>query len=102
MKQTIVGGRILFNGQEYGGADEMPPEARRMYEAIVADEDGNGIPDLMEMKGRDAIRAVWKVARAGTSSAPAAHAMTFRVETTGWRLLLVAAAALIAYLAFRG
>ncbi len=47
--------RIVFNGQEYSSVDEMPEEARRIYEqamsGVLADTDKNGIPDLFERGG---------------------------------------------------
>src|SRR5262245_32816554 len=46
--------RILFNGVEYDGVEQMPPEARAAYERtlrmIGQDKDGNGIPDVLEGK----------------------------------------------------
>lgn len=43
--------RIVFNGQEYAGVDEMPPDVRRDYErtmALMADRDADGVPDALE------------------------------------------------------
>jgi hypothetical protein len=40
---------INFNGQEYDSPDAMPPEVRRLYEManqMLADKDGDGVPDL--------------------------------------------------------
>lgn len=51
--------QINFNGKTYNSLDEMPPEARQAYEqamALLADQDGNGLPDFVEglLKGQGA------------------------------------------------
>jgi hypothetical protein len=46
-----VSKKITINGQQYNSIDEMPPEVRALYEqsmSILADRNGNGIPDIME------------------------------------------------------
>jgi hypothetical protein len=46
--------RITVNGVEYRSVDEMPPDVRRQYDkmmAMLADRDGNGVPDLLQGKG---------------------------------------------------
>jgi hypothetical protein len=98
--RAVVSSKIVFNGHEYGSPDEMPAEARRVYERIMADENGNGTPDLLEMKGRVALRALWTLARSGAASTSSTATAAVRSETTGWRFLLLAAAVLIAYLAY--
>ena len=43
--------RITVNGREHQRVDEMPPEVRRQYEramSMLADADGNGVPDILE------------------------------------------------------
>jgi hypothetical protein len=43
--------RIIFNGREYSGPEEMPAEARAAYEramSVFADSDRDGVPDLFE------------------------------------------------------
>jgi hypothetical protein len=61
---------IVINGREYESADEMPPEIREVYEralALTADADGNGVPDVLEGKGRGllaTLREAWGVAQA--------------------------------------
>jgi hypothetical protein len=47
--------KIIFNGKEYNNLDEMPPDARRAYEAAMgqfndmfADSDRDGLPDIFE------------------------------------------------------
>ena len=45
---------INFNGKEYNDIDEMPPEIRAAYQAMLsvfADADRNGMPDVFEGKG---------------------------------------------------
>ena len=46
--------RITIDGKTYSSVDEMPPEAREKYEkmmSMLADRDGNGVPDILEGKG---------------------------------------------------
>lgn len=43
--------RIIVNGREYPSVEAMPPDVRRAYEHSLAhfvDDDGNGIPDIVE------------------------------------------------------
>src|SRR5512145_1065693 len=43
--------QINFNGKNYNNLDEMPPEERQAYEMVTklfADENQNGVPDLLE------------------------------------------------------
>ena len=45
--------RISVNGQTYSSVEQMPPDVRRQYETamnLLADKDGNGIPDILEGK----------------------------------------------------
>jgi hypothetical protein len=44
--------RIVVNGREYAGPEQLPAELRSEYEqamAALADKNGNGIPDILEM-----------------------------------------------------
>lgn len=41
-----MSGKIIINGKEYEGLDQVPEELRRM----LKDKDGNGVPDLFEGK----------------------------------------------------
>jgi hypothetical protein len=44
--------RIVINGQSYSDLSQLPPDVRQQYERILgglADRDGNGIPDILEM-----------------------------------------------------
>jgi hypothetical protein len=47
--------RIVFNGKEYAGPEEMPDDVRKAFHAMLAqigtDADGNGVPDVLEGKG---------------------------------------------------
>ena len=47
--------RIVFNGKEYAGLEEMPDDVRKAFQAALAqvgtDADGNGVPDVLEGKG---------------------------------------------------
>lgn len=44
--------KIVFNGREFSGPDDMPPEIRKAYEEVMSgvltDSDGDGIPDIVE------------------------------------------------------
>ena len=43
--------QIHFNGKTYNDLAEMPATERQMYDqlmSVMQDEDGNGIPDLLE------------------------------------------------------
>jgi hypothetical protein len=47
--------RIVFNGKEYAGIEEMPDDVRKAFLAMLsqigADADRNGVPDVLEGKG---------------------------------------------------
>lgn len=46
--------RITVNGREYASVADMPPEVRQQYEramSVLADKDGNGVPDVLEGLG---------------------------------------------------
>ena len=47
---SVTNSRIIFNGQEYGSVDEMPPDARRAFEDAMRRVDGNadGLPDALQ------------------------------------------------------
>jgi hypothetical protein len=49
--------KIVFNGQEFSGPNDMPPEIRKAYEQVMSgvltDSDSDGIPDIVE-NGADA------------------------------------------------
>lgn len=47
--------KITFNGVSYRDPSEMPADVRRAYDqalGFLADRDGNGIPDVLEMAGQ--------------------------------------------------
>jgi hypothetical protein len=44
--------KIVVNGREFSSPDQMPPDVRAAYEqamSALADKNGNGIPDILEM-----------------------------------------------------
>lgn len=44
--------KIVVNGREYDGPEQLPAEVREDYEramSTLADNNGNGIPDILEM-----------------------------------------------------
>ena len=49
--KTHVQASIIYNGQVYTSIDDMPADARRAYDKVMAafaDSDANGIPDILE------------------------------------------------------
>jgi hypothetical protein len=45
--------KIIVNGREYAGPEHLPPDVRAHYEramSTLADRNGNGIPDILEMQ----------------------------------------------------
>ncbi|MCS7034949.1 MAG: hypothetical protein NZ561_13305 [Phycisphaerae bacterium] len=40
--------RIVINGREFGSPDEMPPDIRAIYDRLMVDRDGNGVPDVID------------------------------------------------------
>src|SRR5687767_11770637 len=51
--------RIIFNGQEFGGVEAMPPDVRQAYQEAVGsfeDANRNGIPDILEQAGGNVIK----------------------------------------------
>ena len=50
--------KIVFNGREYDGVEQMPPEIRAQYLQVInalGDADGNGIPDILERGGSSSV-----------------------------------------------
>lgn len=47
--------RIVFNGREYTGLDQMPEDVRKAFQDTLAhlnaDSDHNGVPDVLEGQG---------------------------------------------------
>jgi hypothetical protein len=46
--------RIVFNGREYAGSDQMPSDVRRLYDLAMdqlADADRDGVPDVLGRGG---------------------------------------------------
>ena len=40
----------VINGVTYNSLEEMPESVRKEFEEVLADKDGNGIPDILEKK----------------------------------------------------
>jgi hypothetical protein len=94
--QIVSNAKVVFNGQEYGRVEQMPPNVRRLYQAVMAAVETGDIPP-------GTAGAVPSVPpNAGSSAAfPALPASGVRVESTNWRLALIAAAILLlAWLGF--
>ena len=50
--------KIVINGREYDGIDQMPPDVRQQYLQLVGtlgDADGNGVPDVLERPGSSSV-----------------------------------------------
>ena len=50
--------KIVINGREYNGVDQMPPDVRQQYLQLVGtlgDADGNGVPDVLERPGSSSV-----------------------------------------------
>jgi RNase P/RNase MRP subunit p29 len=50
---SVTKSRIVVNGREYGGVEEMPPDVRQAYERMrnaLVDSDRDGVPDMFEGK----------------------------------------------------
>src|SRR5437867_9438449 len=50
--------KIVINGYEYDGLDQMPPDVRQQYLQLVGtlgDADGNGVPDVLERPGSSSV-----------------------------------------------
>jgi hypothetical protein len=48
--------RIVFNGHEYSGPEQMPDDVRRAYQEMLdqlRDKDADGIPDVLQGDGGD-------------------------------------------------
>jgi len=46
--------KIVVNGREYDGIEQMPPDVRQQYLQLVSalgDANGNGVPDILELPG---------------------------------------------------
>lgn len=44
--------RITINGREYSTPDEMPADVRAIYDRLMVDRDGNGVPDVVDQARR--------------------------------------------------
>jgi hypothetical protein len=91
--------QIVVDGRTYRDASELPPEARRKYEAAMRrlDADGNGVPDMVE--GSTPLAA--GASRSPTPGAPIVGAAP-QVESTDrrfWLGLVVVTLIIVAVLA---
>ena len=47
--------KIVLNGVEYDGVDQMPPDVRQQYQDLMSrmgqDADGDGVPDALQKPG---------------------------------------------------
>jgi hypothetical protein len=96
--QTAFSAKVIFNGQEYGSVDQMPANVRQLYQAVMATIKSD-TPVPPETGG-----AVQTVSQSGGSvgSFPAPTTpRSIRLESTNWRLVLVALGILLlAWLGF--
>lgn len=47
--------KIVINGKAYDSPDDMPPDVRQIWESLgglLADRDGDGVPDIAEHAGQ--------------------------------------------------
>jgi hypothetical protein len=96
--QSVVSSmKIIVDGKEFNGVENLPPEARAKYEAAIAklDANKNGIPDFLEgahsrTKQSTTISARFEMKpQPATSSLPVSPTVTQTPDTSnGWRLML--------------
>ena len=56
--ETVHPMKIVINGREYDGIDQMPPDVRQQYLQLVGslgDADRNGVPDVLERPGSSSV-----------------------------------------------
>ena len=71
--------KIVVNGREYASADQMPADVREGYERAIsalADKNGNGIPDILELDLGTLTRSVSEAGKSGSLSLPATTVVT--------------------------
>ena len=84
---------IVYQGQTYNSADELPPEAKEKYQQAMAklNSDRNGIPDVLEgMAGASGNSPIVSVKTATTTTQPVRTATT-PASTNTWLWWLVVA-----------
>jgi hypothetical protein len=87
--------KIVVDGTEFNGLENLPPEARARYEEAIRqlDANRNGIPDLLEGRmgrGNSSTRAAAGGGGTAARRAPAfARGLAAAPDTTtGWMLVL--------------
>jgi len=87
--------KIIVDGKEYGGLENLPPEARAKYEEAMGrlDANRNGIPDFAEGIFSTANQNVRSVANTTGETPPRAAPLPARPTitpdtTNGWMLVL--------------
>lgn len=71
--------KIVVNGREYSSPDEMPADVRTAFEgalATLADKNGNGVPDILELHLGTLTRSVSEGVAGGSSALPATTVVT--------------------------
>jgi hypothetical protein len=88
--QAKVSSQIVFNGQTYASADDMPADVRKLYEDILAtvEANRNGIPDASAAGGQPAVQAPPDSGRV-VPSLPASLMGAPKTESTTPRLIIV-------------
>jgi hypothetical protein len=96
--QMVPNAKVVFNGQEYGGVEQMPANVRRMYQAVIAAVETGSTPATPETGA--AVQAA-PPNTGNSASFPTFPTASVRLEASNWRPLLIAAAVvLLAWLAF--
>jgi hypothetical protein len=96
--QMVSNAKVVFNGQEYAGVEQMPAKVRQLYQAVMAAVESGGTPVAPEIGGT--VQAM--PPNTGTSAPfPTFPTTSVHLETTNWKLLLVTAVILLlAWLGF--
>lgn len=92
---TVSTMKIVVDGKEFNGLEELPPEARAKYEEAMGNLDANrnGIPDFVEGMLNPANQNVMSVSRpVADSRPPSSHVSSSPMITpdtsNGWMLVL--------------
>jgi hypothetical protein len=95
--QAVVNSmKIIVNGKEFNGIENLPPEARAKYEAAMGklDANHNGIPDFVEGMIKTTNQATGSstnfAAETPTSSAPLPVSPTITPDTSNGLMLALA------------
>ena len=97
--QAASNAKVIFNGQEYPSVEQMPANVRHLYQAVIATIE-NG--ETSKETGRS-VQGVPQGSGSSGSFPTLPTPSSVRLESTNWRLVLVAAAILLlAWLGFGG